>query len=64
MSATTFSSRSIEGVGPLQLLGEDQVVRRPAEEVAHPDPFGELLAVERRGLGASGRPCSGPTPWS
>ena len=41
-----------EGGGPLQLLGEDQVVRRPAEEVARPDPFGELLAVERPGLRA------------
>ncbi len=31
-------------VGRLELLGEHEVVRRPAEQAAQPDPLGELLA--------------------
>ena len=39
-----------KAVGLPQLLGQHEVLRRPAEEVAEPDPLREPCVVEGRGL--------------
>ena len=51
-------------VGLLQLVGEDEVLGRPAEEVADPDPLGELVGVEGARLLLQRTTMFSPTPWS
>ena len=52
MSPTTFSSLVHGVVRLLQLPGEHEVVRRPPEQIAEPDPFGELLVGKGSRLAA------------